>query len=173
MLSALSADESFGIMLVLVAIAILLAPRRCLSCFYAILAYYHGLTALLARTEVFIFLIFVSLLVEDVCHAITRTIKSLVLTKLSMSSRSTAQTASNSATYATNPQLDPVNYQLIAWIKEDAEEFWKAKADAREQEAQKSQQLRDTYRELASLMPEREIPDFSEFEMEARGAIGL
>lgn len=173
MLSTLSADESFGIMLVLVAITIFLAPRRCLSCYYTILACHHGLIALLARTEVFVFFIFLFILVEDVCQAITRTIKSSVLAVLGMSGRSNAQTASNSATYATNPQFAPVNYQLLAWIKEDAEEFWKAKADAREQEAQKSQELRETYRELASLMPEREIPDWSEFEMEARGAIGL
>jgi hypothetical protein len=173
MLSTLSADESFGIMLVLAAITIFLAPRRCLSCFYTVLACYHGLIALLARTEVFIFFIFLSLLVEDICQTIVRAIKLLVLVKFGLSGKFVAQPSPNSATYATNPQLAPVNYQLLAWIKEDAEEFWKAKADAREQEAQRSQEKRATYRELASLMPERELPDFSEFEMEARGCIAL
>ena len=140
MMSTLSTDEGFGVMLALVATTVLLAPRRCLSCYYTILACYHGLIALLARTEVFIFLIFLSLLVEDVCHAIIHAIKLLVLEVLGMSGRSNAQTASNSATYATNPQLAPVNYQLLAWIKEDAENFRKDKADAREQEAQRSQE---------------------------------
>jgi hypothetical protein len=173
MLSSLTTDECMGIIFMLVAITILLAPRRCLRYYYTIIACYHGFIALLARTEVFIFFIFISILVEDFCHSIIHAIKPLVLATLGMSRGSNAQSASNSATYATNPQLAPVNYQLLAWIKEDAEEFWKAKADAREQEAQKSQELRETYRELASLMPEREIPDWSEFEMEARGAIGL
>jgi hypothetical protein len=173
MLSALSTDEYLGIMFVLVAITILLAPRRCQSYCYAVLACYHGLIALLVSTEVFIFLIFLYILAEDVCHAIIRAIKPLVLATLGMSGKPEAKTVPNSATYATNPQFAPVNNQLLDWIRDDAEKFWKDKADAREEEAQISQKLRETYRELDTHQPERQIPDWSLFEQEARGSIRL
>jgi hypothetical protein len=173
MLSALSTDECMGIVFMLVAITMLLAPRRCLSYCYTLLAWYHELIALLAGTEVFIFFIFLSILVADFCHAIIRTIKPLVLATLGMSVKSNTKTASNSATYATNPQLAPVNKQLRDYIREDAEKFWKDKGDARDKEAHKTQELRNSYRELVTQQPGRQIREWSLFEMEARGAIGL
>lgn len=172
-MSALSADECLGIMFMLVAITILLAPQRCLSYCYTVIACYHGLIALLARTEIFIFFIFLSILVEDVCQAIIRAIKPLVLATLGMSGKPKAKTIPNSATYATNPQLTPVNNQLLDYIREDAEKFWKDKADARDKETQKSQELRNSYRELVTQQPGREIQEWSLFEMETRGSIGL
>lgn len=173
MLFALSIDECMGIIFMLVAITILLAPRRCRSYCYTLLACYHGSIALLARTEVFIFFLFLSILVEDVCHAIIRIMKPLVLATLGMSAKSAAKTAPNSATYATNPQLTPVNNQLLDYIREDAENFWKDKADARDKEAQKSQELRNSYREPVTQQPGRKIQEWSSFEMEARGSIAL
>lgn len=173
MLSTLSTEECVGIMFMLVAIPILLAPRRCLSYYYTALACYHGFIALLARTELFVFFIFLSLVVEDVCHAIIRTIKLLIFAKLGMYGKTTTQTASDSATYATNPQFSPVNNQLLDYIREDAEKFWKDQADAREQEAQRGREMRDEYRELVTQQHDRRIPDWSEFEMEARGSIAL
>lgn len=173
MLSTLSTDDCMGIVLVPVIITILLAPHRCLSWFYTLLAYYHGSIALLARTEVFIFCLFLFIIVEDVCQKIYHATKPLVLATLGMSNESVAQTAPISATYATISPSVSVNNQLRTWMKEDAEELWKSMADAREQEAQISQELRDSYRELASEMPDREIPDWDLFEMEERGRIGL
>jgi hypothetical protein len=173
MLSSLTTDECMGIIFMLVAITILLAPRRCLRYYYTIIACYHGFIALLARTEVFIFFIFISILVEDFCHSIIHAIKPLVLATLGMSRGSNAQSASNSATYATNPQLAPVNKQLLDYIMEDAEKLWKDKADARDKEAHKSQELRDSYRELVTQQPGRQIQEWSLFEIETRGAIGL
>jgi hypothetical protein len=173
MISTLSTDDYLGITLALAIITILLAPQRCLSWSYTLLACYHGLIALLARTEVFIFLIFLFLLVEDVCQAVIRAVKSFVLARLGMFGRSNAQTVPNSAIYAAISLPAPVNNQLLDWIKEDDEDFWKLKGDKREWEAQKSQELRETYRELASSMPEREVSDWSLFEMEARETIDL
>lgn len=173
MMSTLSTDDYFGFALALAIITILLAPRRCLSWSYTLLACYHGLIALLARTEVFIFLIFLSLLVEDVCQAIIRAVKPFVLARLGMFGRSNAQTAPHSTIYAAISLSAPVNNQLLDWMQEDAEDFWKLKGDKREEEAQKSQELRETYRELASSMPERKVSDWPSFEMEARGMIDL
>ena len=172
MMSTLSTDDCLGVTLALVICTILLAPRRCQSWSYALLACYHELIALLARTELFIFLIFLSLVVEDVCHAIIRATKPLIVAKLGLFNKPIAQIVPvpNLATYAASA---PVNNQLRTWMKEDAEMIWKSMADAREQEVHKSQELRETYRELASLTPHREIPDWSLFEMEARGSIGL
>jgi hypothetical protein len=170
MMSTLSADDCLGVTLALVICTLLLAPRRCQSWSYTLLACYHELIALLAQTELFIFLIFLFLIVEDVCHAIIRATKPLVVAKLGRFNRPIAQVVPNSATYAASA---PVNNQLRTWMKEDAEMIWKSMADAREQEVQKSQKLRETYRELASLTPDREIPDWSLFEMEARGSIRL
>lgn len=170
---ALSADECLGIMFMLVAITILLAPQRCLSHCYTLLAWYHGFIALLARTEIFIFFIFLSILVEDVCQAIIRAIKPLVLATLGMSGKPKAKIIHNSATYATNPQLASVNNQLLDYIREDAEKSWKDKADARDKETQKSQELRNSYRELVTQQPGRQIQEWSLFEMEARASIAL
>lgn len=173
MMSTLSIDDYLGITLALAIITILLAPRRCLSWAYTLLACYYGLIALLAQTEVSVFLIFLFLLVEDVCHAIIRAIKPLMVAKLGLFKKVTVQSAPTSATYAAISLSAPVNNQLVDWMKEDAETLWKCKADARKEEAQKSQELRETYRELASQAPEREIPDWSLFETEARRSIGL
>jgi hypothetical protein len=173
MLSTLSTNDRLGIMLALVIITILLAPRRCQSWCYTLLACYHRFIALLARTEVFIFCIFLFILAEDVCHAITRTIKPLVLATLDISDKPIAQTSSNSATYAAVPLPDSINTQLRTWMKEDAERVWKDIAESREQEARMIQELRDSYRELATQEPEREILDWSLFEMEERGRIAL
>ena len=173
MMPTLSTDDYLGITLALAIITILLAPRHCLSWCYTPLACYHRLIALFARTEVFVFLIFLCLLVEDVCHATIRGIKPFVCARLGIFSRSNAQTAPSSATYAAISRSTPVNNQLLDWMKEDAETSWKSKADACGMEAQKSQELRETYRELASKTPEREIADWPLFEMETRGTIGL
>ena len=173
MMPTLSTDDYLGITLALAIITILLAPRRCLSWCYTLLACYHRLIALSARTEAFIFLIFLCLLVEDVCHATIRGIKPFLLARLGIFSGSNAQIAPSSATYAAISRSTTVNNQLLDWMREDAETFRKSKADAREKEAQKSKELRETYRKLASLAPEREISDWSLFEMEARGSIGL
>lgn len=173
LLSTLSAEECFGITLVLLICTTLLAPRQCQSFYYTVLACYHGLVALLARTEVFIFLIFLSVLVEDVCNTLTRAIKPWVIAKLSKFGKSVAQASSISTTHASIPLSTPANNQLRSWIKEDAEKDWKSIADKRKQEAQRSQELRDSYRELASEAPEHEIPNWSLYEMEERGKIGL
>lgn len=173
MLSTLSTDDCMGIFLVPVIITILLAPQRCLSWSYTLLAYYHGSIALLARTEVFIFCLFLLVIVEDVCQTIYHATKPLVLATLGMTETPTAQTAPNSATYATISCSTTVNNQLRTWMKEDAEQLWKSIADSREQKAQISQMLRDSYRELATQQPDREIPDWDLFEMEERGRIGL
>jgi hypothetical protein len=173
MMSTLSTDDCLGITLALAIITILLVPQRCLSWSSTLLACYYGLIALLARTEVSVFLIFLFLLVEDLCHAIIRAIKPFVLARLGIFGRSNAQTAPNSATYAAISLPAPVNTQLLDWMQEDAEDFWKLKGNKREEEAQKSQELRETYRELASSMPEREVSDWSLFEMEARETIDL
>ena len=173
MIATLSIDDCLGILLALAIITILLAPRRCLSWSYSLLACYHGSIAFFARTEVFVFLVFLYLLVEDVYHAIIRAIKPLVLAKLGLFNKPIAKNAPNSATFAAIPLSSPVNYQLRTWMKEDAEKIWKSIADKRDEEAQKGQELRETYRELASLTPDREIPDWSMFKIEARGSIGL
>lgn len=173
MLSTLTTDDFFGIMLVPVIITIFLAPRRCQSWSYTLLACYPGFIALLARTEVFIFSLFLFIIVEDVCQKIYRAIEPLVLATLGMSDKPFAQIAPTSATYATISLSSPVNNQLRTWMKEDAEKLWKSIADAREQEAQLSQELRDSYRELATQQPDREIPDWDLFEMEERGRIGF
>ena len=173
MVSTLSIDDYLGIALALAIVTILLAPQRCLSWSYTLLACYYGLIALFAQTEVFVFLIFLSLIVEDVFHAVSRAVKPLVIAKLRLFNRRIAQTTPKSATYAAISFSAPVNNQLRTWMKEDAEKVWKSKADKREKEAQKGQDLRGTYRELATQHPDREILDWSLFEMEARGAIGL
>ncbi|GAB7330482.1 hypothetical protein MBLNU13_g02089t1 [Cladosporium sp. NU13] len=170
-MSTLSTDDYLGITLALAIITILLAPRRCLSWSCTLLASYHAVFALLARTEIFIFLIFLSLLVGDVCHATVRVIEPLVV-KLGLFNRPIAQAAPNSAQYAAISLSAPVNNQLRTWMKEDAEKIWKSMADARDQEAKRSQELRAMYRELASLMPDHEISDWPVFETEAIGSIG-
>lgn len=172
MVFTLSTDDYLGITLVLAIITTLLAPRRCLSWSYTLLACYYGLIALLAQTEVSIFLISLFLLVEDFCQAIIHVIKPLVA-RLGLFDKRIAQIAPNSANYAAIPSSALVNNQLLDWIREGSEQIWKSIADTCKQELQSSQELRKSYRELATQQPDRGIPDWSLFEMEARGSIAL
>jgi len=96
MLSALSNDDCLGIILVLVVATTFLAPRRCRSLYYTLLAYFHGFIALLARTEVFVFSIFLYLVAMDACHAIIRAVNPWVTAKLGLPNGSIAQTAPKS-----------------------------------------------------------------------------
>jgi hypothetical protein len=137
MLSALSNDDCLGIILVLVVATTLLALQRCRSLYYTLLAHFHGFIALLARTEVFVFFIFLYLVAMDACHAIIRAIKPWVTARLGLSNGPIAQTAPKSTSCAALSHSAP-NNQLLAWMDEDAEQARKSRAETRKQEAQSS-----------------------------------
>jgi phosphoglycerol transferase MdoB-like AlkP superfamily enzyme len=128
MLSTLSNDDCLGILLVMIIATTLLAPRRSQSWYYSLLAHFHGLVALLARTEVFIFFIFLYLLAEDACQTMTRALKPWMIAKLGTFDTPIAQREPTSTTYAAFPHSAPTNNQLLAWMSEDAEQERKSKS---------------------------------------------
>lgn len=173
MLPALFTEENLGIMLVMLICITCVAPRRCRIWCYIALARFYGLVALLARTRVFIFLIFFYLVAGDVCHAIIRAVKPWVIAKFGAPGRIVMPDEYDQALSAAFKHPAPPNAQLLAWIQEDAEQARKAKADTRKKEMQKAQELRDNYRALAVQDPDCQAPDWSLIEMDSRGRIGL
>ena len=121
--STLTTDDILGIMLVSVIATTLLAPGRLQSWYYTLLARYHEIVARLARTEVFIFFIFLYLFAEDACNTIIRAVKPWLLAKIGMSDFNSAPNGPTSTSYEALPHSAPVNHRFAAWVKEDAEHY--------------------------------------------------
>lgn len=173
MLPALSTDDYLGIVLVLGVIIIWPLRHRCKSWYYTAVAHFYSLVALLARTESFIFGIFLCLIAEDVCQATVRAVTPLIPEKLHPSKLFAQKHAPIPATLTAVPDSPCINKQLRMWMREDAEEAWKLKVESRDHQILKRQELSAVYRLLASEDPDSEIVDWTDFEMEARGRISM
>lgn len=173
MLPALSTDDYLGIVLVLGVITIWPLRHRCKSWYYTALAHCYGLVALLARTEFFIFGIFLYLIAEDIYHAISRTVAPWIPEKLHPIKLFAQNRAPKPITHAAVPDSPCINKQLRMWMREDAEQAWKLKAETREKQILKRQELSAVYSLLASEDPDSEVIDWTDFEMEARGRISV
>jgi hypothetical protein len=173
MLPDWTTDDYLGIIVVLSVIIIWPVRHRCPSWYYTVLARFYSLVELLARTKLFIFVIFLYLIAKDACQPIVRVVKPWIPAKFDNLVAKDGPEVTASATYEHAPRM---NEQLLVWVEgdaNDADHAWAFKADMREAQLQRIKALRAPPRSVPLQDSDFEAICWSKFETESRGAINL
>jgi hypothetical protein len=173
MLPDWNTEDYLGIIFMLSVIIIWPVRHRCPSWYYTVLARFYGLVEQFARTEFFIFTIFLYLIAKDACQPIFRVVKHWILAKLDNLVAKDGPEVTASATHEHAPLM---NEQLLVWVEEDANDAdhaWAFKAETREEQLRRIQALRAPRRSVPIQDSDFEAICWSKYEMESRGEIGL